>query len=206
MEDYMFELPKLKYAYDALEPYIDTKTMEIHHTKHHQTYTNNLNEAIGKHPELSKKTIEELLKDIETLPKDVLTTIKNNAGGYHNHNLFWEVIAPKSSLKPTGKLADDITKTFGTFDEFKQLFSKTALTRFGSGWSWLVIDQKGKLIVESTANQDSPISKGNYPLLLIDVWEHAYYLKYQNRRSEYIENWWNVVNWDAVEQKYVEHA
>lgn len=198
-----FELPKLNYSYDSLEPYIDARTMEIHYTKHHATYVNKLNEALAKHPELMNKVIEDLLKDLDNIPTDIRTTVRNNGGGHYNHTLFWSIMGPNGSRKPVGKLAKDIEKTFGNFDNFKSEFSESALNRFGSGWAWLVTDNYGNLAIMSTPNQDNPIMIGLYPILGIDVWEHAYYLKYQNRRAEYIESWWNVVNWDEVEKRYL---
>lgn len=198
-----FELPKLNYSYDSLEPYIDSRTMEIHYTKHHATYVNKLNEALAKHPELMNKVIEDLLKDLDNIPTDIRTTVRNNGGGHYNHTLFWSIMGPSGSRKPVGKLAKDIEKTFGNFDNFKSKFSESAINRFGSGWAWLVTDNYGNLAIMSTPNQDNPIMIGLYPILGIDVWEHAYYLKYQNRRAEYIESWWNVVNWDEVEKSYL---
>jgi superoxide dismutase, Fe-Mn family len=197
---YPFKLPELGYAYDALEPHIDARTMEIHHTKHHAAYTNNLNAALEKHPELHQKSAEDLVKGLNTIPEDIRTAVRNNGGGFINHNLFWEIMKPGGSNKPSGALASDLDKTFGSFDGFKEALTKAATTRFGSGWAWLVT-AGGKLQVVSTANQDSPITDGQTPILGLDVWEHAYYLKYQNRRPDYITAWWNVVNWDVVAQK-----
>jgi Fe-Mn family superoxide dismutase len=196
-----FELPKLPYAYDALEPYIDTRTMEIHHTKHHQTYITNLNNAIEKTPELAGKSLEELLSDLNAVPESVRTVIRNHGGGTHNHNLFWEIMGPNAGGIPGGELAKAINSTFGSFDAFKDEFTKAAIGRFGSGWAWLVKKGNG-LAVVSTANQDSPLSEGMTPILGIDVWEHAYYLNYQNRRPDYVAAWWNVVNWEAVAEKF----
>ena len=196
------ELPKLPYSYDALEPFIDTKTMEIHHSKHHQTYVNNLNAALDKHPELKDKTLENLVKVINDAPEDIKTAVRNNGGGHTNHSLFWTIMIPKGGGEPQGDLATVIKKKFGDFATFKKLFSDTALGRFGSGWAWLVVS-KGELEVYSTANQDNPLMEGKTPVLGLDVWEHAYYLKYQNRRAEYIENWWNVVNWERVDENFV---
>jgi len=197
-----FELPKLPYAYDALEPYIDKTTMEIHHSKHHNAYVTNLNNAVAG-PELESKSLEELLKDASKFP----VAVRNNAGGVYNHNLFWTILKVNNGSGPTGKLADAINSAFGTFDEFKTKFSAAGATRFGSGWAWL-ISQNGKLVISSTPNQDNPLmdaaeQKGT-PLLTLDVWEHAYYLKYQNRRPEYIENWWNVVNWEEVASRFAQ--
>jgi Fe-Mn family superoxide dismutase len=196
-----FGLPALTYAYDALEPYIDAQTMEIHHTKHHQGYVNNLNAALEKHPELKDKSLEELLRGVDNLPQDIRTAVRNNGGGHANHSLFWTVMKAGGGGAPTGDMLDIINKTFGSFDAFKETFSKAAATRFGSGWAWLAVTPSGELKVYSTPNQDNPIMQGDTPILGLDVWEHAYYLKYQNRRPEYIENWWNVVNWDEVTQR-----
>lgn len=193
----MFKLPELGYDYDALEPYIDAKTMEIHHSKHHQAYVDKLNDALKNHPELQSKTIEELLKAPDVWPDDIKSQVQNNGGGHHNHSLFWETMKPDGAKEPFGKLADTISGAFGSFDGFKTKMTEAAIGRFGSGWAWLV--KKGDTLeVCSTANQDSPLMEGKTPLLGLDVWEHAYYLRYQNRRPEYIEAWWNVVNWDVV--------
>ncbi|HEY3476100.1 MAG TPA: superoxide dismutase [Anaerolineales bacterium] len=196
-----FELPKLPYAEDALEPYIDAQTMNIHHTKHHQAYINNLNAALEKHPELANKSLEDLLSDLNALPEDIRTAVRNNGGGTWNHNMFWEIMAPKMGGSPTGELIRVLEASFGSFDAFKDEFTKAATTRFGSGWAWLVKRGEG-LAVISMPNQDVPLSEGMTPILGLDVWEHAYYLKYQNRRPEYIANWWNVVNWDEVTRRY----
>ena len=196
-----FELPNLPYAEDALEPYIDAQTMNIHRTKHHQTYITNLNAAIEKHPELADKSLEELLSDLNAIPEDIRTAVRNHGGGTYNHNLFWVIMGPKMGGSPTGELTKALDSSFGSLDAFKEEFTKAATGRFGSGWAWLV--QKGEgLAVVSTANQDSPLSEGMTPILGIDVWEHAYYLKYQNRRPEYISNWWNVVNWEEVSRRF----
>jgi Fe-Mn family superoxide dismutase len=196
-----FELPKLPYAEDALEPYIDAQTMNLHHTKHHQTYVTNLNGALEKHPELAGKSLDELLSDLNAVPEDIRMVVRNHGGGTWNHNLFWEIMGPKAGGSPSGELTKALEAAFGSFDAFKEEFTKSATTRFGSGWAWLV--QKGDgLAVVSTANQDTPLSDGATPILGLDVWEHAYYLKYQNRRPEYITNWWNVVNWAAVADRY----
>ncbi len=196
-----FELPKLPYAADALEPYIDAQTMTIHHDKHHQAYVNNLNAALEKHPELAKKSLEDLLSNLNAIPEDIRTAVRNHGGGTWNHNLYWEIMAPKAGGTPSAELRKALETAFGSFDAFKTEFEKAANTRFGSGWAWLV--SKGdKLSISSTANQDNPMSEGLTPLMAIDVWEHAYYLKYQNRRAEYVSNWWNVVNWPAIADRY----
>jgi len=197
-----FELPKLPYAYDALEPYIDARTMEIHYTKHHQGYTNNLNAALEKHPELASKKVGELLSDLNSIPGDIRTAVRNNGGGYKNHKIFWQIMSPDGGGEPKGDLAKAIQAAFGDFASFKDTFSKAAATRFGSGWAWLSKAADGSLTVSSTPNQDSPISEGLYPLLGLDVWEHAYYLHYQNRRGDYIAAWWNVVNWAEVARRF----
>jgi Fe-Mn family superoxide dismutase len=197
-----FKLMDLAYAYDALEPHIDAKTMEIHHSKHHQGYTNNLNAALEKFPDLQNKNARELLANLANIPEEIRTAVRNNGGGYKNHNIFWKVMSPDGGGQPTGKLADAINSKFASFDAFKDLFSKTAATRFGSGWGWLCKNEAGNLIVMSTANQDSPFSEGLIPLLGLDVWEHAYYLNYQNRRPDYISAWWNVVNWGEVARRF----
>jgi superoxide dismutase, Fe-Mn family len=197
-----FELPDLPYAYDALEPYVDTQTMQIHHDKHHATYVNNLNAAIEKHPNLSGKSLEELLGDLNAVPEDIRMVVRNHGGGTYNHNLFWVFMSPKGGGEPKGALAQAIDAAFGNYTTFKENFEKAANTRFGSGWGWLVTKRDGTLAVTSTANQDSPLSEGLTPLLGIDVWEHAYYLKYQNRRPEYVSNWWNVVNWEEVARRF----
>ena len=196
-----FELPKLAYAYDALEPHIDARTMEIHHGKHHNTYVTNLNVAVDKTPELAGKSLEALLSDLNAVPEGARMAIRNHGGGTFNHNLYCEVMGPKAGGAPKGELAKAIDASFTSFDAFKAEFEKAATTRFGSGWAWLVRKGSG-LAVVSTANQDSPLSDGLAPLMCIDVWEHAYYLKYQNRRPEYISAWWNVVNWDAVAARF----
>jgi Fe-Mn family superoxide dismutase len=197
-----FKLPALPYSYDALEPYIDKETMTIHHQKHHGTYVDKLNEAINKYPELKGKSIESLLSNLEAIPADMRETVRNNGGGHYNHSMFWTIMGPNKGGEPKGKLKDDIAKTFGTFDNFKKEFKTAALGRFGSGWAWLIKDKDGKLKIVTTANQDSPIMNGITPIMGLDVWEHAYYLQYQNRRAEYIDNWWVVVNWDEIEKRY----
>lgn len=195
-------LPELPYAHNALEPHIDAQTMEIHHGKHHQAYVNNLNAALEKAPELQGKSIEELIADLDSVPEAIRTAVRNNGGGHANHSLFWEILSPNGGGAPTGEIAEAIDKTFGSFDKFKEEFAAAAATRFGSGWAWLVVKKSGELAVYSTPNQDSPIMEGDTPLLGIDVWEHAYYLKYQNRRPDYIAAFWNVVNWDKVNELY----
>lgn len=196
-----FELPQLPYAVDALEPYIDAQTMTIHHDKHHQAYVTNLNGAIEKHPELASKSLEDLLMDLNAVPEDIRGVVRNHGGGTWNHSMFWEIMAPNAGGAPTGELAKAIDTAFGSFDAFKAEFEKAANGRFGSGWAWLVKKGSG-LAVVSTANQDNPLSDDMTPVLGVDVWEHAYYLKYQNRRPEYVTNWWNVVNWDAAAERY----
>ena len=196
------ELPKLPYSYDALEPHIDARTMEIHHTKHHQTYINNLNAALEKHPQLQGKGVEDLLKNLNAIPEDIRTAVRNNGGGHLNHSLFWPTMSPKGGGEPTGELAKAINSAFGGFANFKDQLAKAGIGRFGSGWAWLSVESGGKLVITSTPNQDSPISEGQTPILGVDVWEHAYYLKYQNRRPDYIAAWWNVVNWEQVAKNY----
>jgi Fe-Mn family superoxide dismutase len=196
-----FELPKLPYAVAALEPYIDAQTMTIHHDKHHQAYVNGLNAALEKHPELVDKSLEDLLSDLNAVPEDVRTAVRNHGGGTWNHTMFWEIMAPNAGGAPGGELGQAIDSAFGSFETFKSEFEKAAAGRFGSGWAWLVKDGNGLAIV-STANQDNPLSDGKTPVVGIDVWEHAYYLKYQNRRPEYVTNWWNIVNWEAVAARY----
>ena len=197
-----FELPSLPYPEDALEPHIDARTMSIHHDKHHAAYTNNLNSALEGHADLAGKSIEALLGDLNAVPEAIRTAVRNNGGGYANHNLFWEIMAPGGGGEPTGDLAAAINDAFGSFTAFKEQFAKAATTRFGSGWAWLYVGQGGKLAVGSTPNQDTPLMEGNTPVLGLDVWEHAYYLNYQNRRPDYITAWWNVVNWNAVAKRY----
>ena len=196
------ELTTLPYPYDALEPYIDARTMEIHHTKHHQGYVSKLNKALEEQPGLAAKTVEELLGDYASLPDTVRQPIINNGGGHVNHTLFWQIMGPNKGGEPKGELADEINKVFGDIASFREQFSNAALNRFGSGWAWLTLDRNGQLQVVSTANQDSPLMQGRRPILGLDVWEHAYYLKYQNRRPDYVAAWWNVVNWDAVNELF----
>lgn len=193
-------LPQLPYAYDALEPHVDAQTMEIHHTKHHQTYINNLNAAL-EGTEFANLSAEDVVRQLDKLPQDKRGAVQNNGGGHANHSLFWTVMAPNAGGKPEGALAEAIESQLGGFDAFKEAFTKAALTRFGSGWAWLSVTPEKKLVVESTGNQDSPLMTGNTPILGLDVWEHAYYLRYQNRRPEYLEAWWNVVNWDEVNKR-----
>ena len=197
-------LPALPYDFAALEPYIDTQTMQIHHGKHHQTYINNLNNALNKHPELLNKSLEELLRGISSIPDDIRTTVRNNAGGHHNHSLFWTIMAPAGKGgggEPTGALADAIKRSFGDFAKFKEQLGTAATSQFGSGWAWLTVSN-GKLEIAGRPNQDSPIMENKTPILGLDVWEHAYYLKYQNRRPDYVAAWWNVVNWREVGRRY----
>jgi Fe-Mn family superoxide dismutase len=197
-----FSLPALPYAYDALEPFIDTQTMTIHHDKHHAAYVTNLNAALDKHPELAGWSLEDLLKKLNDVPEDIRIAVRNHGGGHWNHTMFWESMGPNAGGAPTGKLADAINAAFGSFDAFKAEFEKAANGRFGSGWAWLVKKADGSLTIVSTANQDNPMTDGLTPILGNDVWEHAYYLKYQNRRAEYTAAWWNVVNWDAVAKRF----
>jgi Fe-Mn family superoxide dismutase len=195
------QLPPLPYDFGALEPHIDSQTMQIHHGKHHQAYVNNLNAALEKHPQLQSKSAEDLIRDLGSVPEDVRTAVRNNGGGHVNHTMFWTLMAPNGGGAPTGALADAINSAFGSVDAFKEQFAKAAVGRFGSGWAWL-IDTNGKLSIESTANQDNPLMEGKKGILGLDVWEHAYYLKYQNRRPDYIAAWWNVVNWPEVARRY----
>ncbi|MFO7663988.1 MAG: superoxide dismutase [Chloroflexota bacterium] len=197
-----FELPPLPYPENALEPHVDARTMSIHHDKHHAAYTKNLNDALEGHPELADKTIEELLGNLSAIPEGIRTTVRNNGGGYANHNLFWEIMGPNGGGEPSGELAQAINNAFGSFADFKDQFAKAGTSRFGSGWAWLYVNQNGQLVVGSTPNQDTPLMDGFTPILGLDVWEHAYYLNYQNRRPDYIAAWWNVVNWSAVAKKY----
>jgi len=201
----LFALPKLSYDYNALEPYVDAQTMEIHYSKHHQTYINNLNGLVKGHESFfAGKTIEDILSDIEAVPEAIRQGVINQGGGYANHNLFWKILSPQGGQEPTGILATKIKEQFGSLDEFKKLLNQAAISQFGSGWGWLVLNDKKELEVINTRNQDSPLMIGKTPVLGIDVWEHAYYLKYQNRRPEYIEAIWNVINWEAVGRLYEE--
>ncbi|MBE6170083.1 MAG: superoxide dismutase [Enterococcus casseliflavus] len=196
-----YTLPDLPYAYDALEPYIDEETMHLHHDKHHNTYVTNLNAAIEKHPELGEKTVEELLADFSSVPEDIQTAVRNNGGGHANHTFFWGILGPNAGGEPTGAIKEAIEETFGSFEDFKEEFKTAATGRFGSGWAWLVV-KDGKLAITSTANQDSPLMDGQTPVLGLDVWEHAYYLKYKNVRPDYINAFWSVVNWDKVNEYF----
>ena len=198
-----FSLPSLPYAFDALEPFIDKTTMEIHHGKHHAAYVANLNKALESAPDLAGKTIEELLaNNCAAVPESVRAAVRNNGGGHINHSMFWRIMAPNAGGAPAGHVGEAITGTFGGFDQFREKFNNAAMTRFGSGWAWLIRTSNGKLDIYSTANQDSPVMEGKFPILGLDVWEHAYYLKYQNRRADYVGNWWNVVNWAEVEKRF----
>lgn len=198
----MYKLPELTYTYAALEPYIDTLTMETHHSKHHQAYVNNLNAALDNHKELYYKTLEALLSDLDSLPLDILSAVRNNGGGHYNHSFFWQLLNKEGAKEPFGELKEKIDVTFGSFEDFKQKFKGAALSRFGSGWAWLVVNKAGDLEVVSTPNQDTPLSDGKKPILGLDVWEHAYYLHYTNRRADYIDNWWYVVDWNKVNEFY----
>lgn len=196
-----YTLPELPYAYDALEPYIDVETMHLHHDKHHNTYVTNLNVALEKYPELAEKSVEELIAYMDEIPADIRTAVQNNGGGHANHTFFWEIMAPNAGGAPTGSLKDAIDETFGSFEDFKNEFKTAATGRFGSGWAWLVVDN-GKLAIMSTANQDSPLMEGKTPIIGLDVWEHAYYLKYKNVRPDYIAAFWEVVNWDKANEHF----
>jgi Fe-Mn family superoxide dismutase len=197
-----FELPPLPYDYSALEPHIDTQTMQLHHDKHHQAYVTNLNNALQGLTQFDGVSVEDLMRRINEVPENVRTAVRNNGGGHVNHSMFWQIMKPNGGGEPTGALADAINSTFGSFDQFKTTFNDNGVKRFGSGWTWLVVDQSGKLQALSTANQDSPFMDGMYPVMGNDVWEHAYYLKYQNRRPDYLGAWWNVVNWDEVAKRF----
>lgn len=197
----LFKLPELPYAVDALDPYIDAQTLEIHHGKHHQTYVNNLNAALEQEPSLQQLSIEQLLTDLDAIPDSIRTAVQNNGGGHYCHTLFWESMSPKGGGEPTADIRTAIVNRFNSFDAFQEQLSQAAISRFGSGYGWLVLDENDQLAVTSTANQDTPLKDGHSPLLVIDVWEHAYYLKYQNRRPEFVTNWWNTVNWDVVNER-----
>ncbi len=199
----VFTLPKLPYSYSALEPHIDKETMKIHHAKHHQAYVNSSNKVLGSQTKLQKLSAEEILKNLNGVPANVRTAVRNNVGGHVNHSFFWTVMGPNKGGQPSGEVADAIKSTFGSFENFKEEFSKAAATRFGSGWAWLVVNN-GKLEVIGTPNQDSPLSEGKTPILCLDVWEHAYYLRYKNMRPKYIDAWWNVVNWDQVSKNFLQ--
>ena len=194
------QLPPLPYDAAALEPHIDAPTMQIHHGKHHAAYVNNLNAALEKHPQLQNREVESLIRDLSSVPEDIRTAVRNNGGGHVNHTMFWQIMGPGGGGAPSGAVADAINSAFGSVDTFKDQFTKAAIGRFGSGWAWLV-DSNGKLSIESTANQDNPMSEGKRPIMGLDVWEHAYYLKYQNRRPDYIGAWWNVVNWNEIAKR-----
>ena len=196
-----FTLPALPYAYDALEPHIDARTMEIHHTKHHQTYVNNLNAALEKAPQLEGKSLDDLMRGISSVPEAVRTAVRNNGGGHWNHSMFWELMGPQKGGEPKGRLGEAIKSSFGDVTKFKEQFTAAGTGRFGSGWAWLIDEGNGKLSITSTPNQDNPSMEGKKAIMGLDVWEHAYYLKYQNRRPDYIAAWWNVVNWDAVAKR-----
>ena len=198
---YPFKLPELSYSYEALEPYIDARTMEIHHDRHHKGYTDKLNKAIEKHSEWQDRSISDILRSIDQVPEDIRTAVRNNGGGYANHDMFWKIMSPNGGGEPGGELAEAINSTFGSFSEFQEKLKDAATGQFGSGWGWLVLSN-GSLKVYSTPNQDSPYMKGDVPLLGVDVWEHAYYLKYQNKRGDYLGAWWNVVDWDAVAERH----
>lgn len=199
-----FVLPPLPYSYDALEAVIDSQTMTLHHDKHHAGYVKNLNEAISIHPELKGKSLEDLLQNLDSIPEDILTTVRNNGGGHHNHSIFWSIMTPNSEGQPTGAISEAINETFGDFASFQAEFNAAGKKRFGSGWAWLVMNSDGTLEVTSTGNQDSPLLEGKFPIMGNDVWEHAYYLKYQNNRGDYLDAWWNVVNWEEVNKRFEE--
>ncbi|MBI3334777.1 superoxide dismutase [Candidatus Pacearchaeota archaeon] len=202
----VYTLPKLPYAYDALEPVIDAKTMEIHHTKHHQAYLDKLNKALEKHPELQKKKVEELLKDINKVPEDIRTAVRNHGGGHYNHSLFWQILSPENQEDFIGAVSKGLKESFSdlkNFDEFKNKFEEAAMSRFGSGWVWLVVNKDKKIELITTANQDCPLMEGRIPILGLDVWEHAYYLSYQNKRNEYVQKWWKIINWKKVDELYL---
>jgi Fe-Mn family superoxide dismutase len=199
-----YELPPLPYDYSALEPHIDTQTMQVHHDKHHAAYVNNLNAALQNNSEFASLPIDELVRRLNDVPENMRTAVRNNGGGHANHSMFWKIMTPNGGGEPTGELASAIQQAFGSFDAFKTAFNDAGTKRFGSGWAWLVLDRNGKLQVMSTANQDSPLTEGLYPVMGNDVWEHAYYLKYQNRRPEYLNAWWNVVNWNEIATRYAQ--
>ena len=198
----IFKLPELNYSYDALEPHIDKQTMEIHHTKHHQAYVDKLNQALEKYPEFQNMEIEEILKSLDKLPEDIKAAVRNNGGGHYNHDLFWKIMSPDGERKPVGELAKKIDEKFGDFESFKAKFKDASVGRLGSGWGWLVLNSDNSIDIVSTPNQDNPISEGKKDIFGLDVWEHAYYLKYMNKRPDYIDAWWNVVNWSIIEERY----
>lgn len=200
----MYSVPQLPYAYNAVEPYIDEQTMQIHHDKHHQAYVDKLNAALEGHEELAQKSVEDLLREFDAVPEAIKGAVRNHGGGHANHSLFWSIMGPQSETAPTGGLGDAVTEAFGSFDAFKEKFAAAAAGQFGSGWAWLVVTADKKLSVYALPNQDSPLMQGDTPILGLDVWEHAYYLKYQNRRPEYVDAFWNVVNWSEVERRYSE--
>jgi superoxide dismutase, Fe-Mn family len=197
-----FEVPPLPYDYNALEPYIDTQTMQLHHDKHHAAYVNNLNAALQNAPQFAALPIEQLIQRLNEVPDTIRTAVRNNGGGHLNHSMFWQIMTPNGGGQPGGELGNAINSTFGSFDQFKAAFNDAGVKRFGSGWAWLILDKNGSLQVISTANQDSPLTDGSFPIMGNDVWEHAYYLKYQNRRPDYLNAWWNVVNWSEIEKRY----
>jgi len=199
-----YELPPLPYGYNALEPYIDEETMHLHHDKHHQAYVNNLNTALQGQSQFENMSVDDLMRNINSVPESIRTAVRNNGGGHANHSMYWQIMKPNGGGEPTGDLANAINSAFGSFDQFKAAFNDAGAKRFGSGWAWLVIGPDGKLAVTSSANQDSPLMEGQYPVMGNDVWEHAYYLKYQNRRPDYLAAWWNVVNWDEIAKRYAQ--
>ena len=199
-----YELPPLPYDYNALEPYIDEETMHLHHDKHHQAYVNNLNTALQGQSQFENMSVDDLMRNINSMPESIRTAVRNNGGGHANHSMYWQIMKPNGGGEPTGDLANAINSAFGSFDQFKAAFNDAGAKRFGSGWAWLVIGADGKLAVTSSANQDSPLMEGQYPVMGNDVWEHAYYLKYQNRRPDYLAAWWNVVNWDEIAKRYAQ--
>ena len=199
-----FELPPLPYAFNALEPTIDAQTVELHYGKHHTTYLKNLNAALEKHPQFFDHKLEQILSDLNSVPEDIRTVVRNNAGGLYNHNIYWAIMGPKRGGEPVGSLAAAIHASFGSFASLKEQLEKAGLGRFGSGWAWVSKKSDGGLLIHSTPNQDTPLAEGHFPVIGVDVWEHAYYLKYQNRRAEYLSNWWNVVNWEEAERRFVE--
>ena len=202
MDKNYYILPPLPYSFDALEPYIDAETMQIHHDKHHLAYVKNLNDAIGKYPDFFDKNPEDLITNLDSLPEDIRTAVKNNAGGHVNHTMFWQIMGPNCGGEPKGELFEEIKKYFGNFTDFQNKFNETGLKRFGSGWVWLIKNKSGELEIITTPNQDNPMTDGNLPIMGNDIWEHAYYLKYKNMRADYLKNWWNVVNWQEVERRF----